>query len=78
MGIHYVHEIQNQIPHLQNDLKIHYHIREYVNKSNVLGRLGQLEQIVTAKVFQKEFQMVHLQKEKHSYISRKKLKRRIS
>lgn len=53
MGIHYVHEIQNQIPHLQNDLKIHYHIREYVNKSNVLGRLGQLEQIVTAKVFQK-------------------------
>lgn len=53
MGIHYVHEIQNQIPHLQSDLKIHYHIREYVNKSNVLGRLGQLEQIVTAKVFQK-------------------------
>lgn len=53
MGIHYVHEIQNQIPYLQNDLKIHYHIREYVNKSNVLGRLGQLEQIVTAKVFQK-------------------------
>lgn len=53
MGINYVHEIQNQIPHLQNDLKIHYHIREYVNKSNVLGRLGELEQIVTAKAFQK-------------------------
>ena len=53
MGIHYVHEIQNQIPYLQNDLKIHYHIREYVNKSNVLGRLGELEQIVTAKAFQK-------------------------
>lgn len=54
MGIHYVHEIQNQIPHLQNDLKIHYHIIDYVNKSNVLGRLGQLEQIVTAKSFQKK------------------------
>lgn len=53
MGINYVHEIQNQIPHLQNDLKIHYHIRECVNKSNVLGRLGELEQIVTAKAFQK-------------------------
>lgn len=78
MGIHYVHEIQNQIPHLQNDLKIHYHIIDYVNKSNVLGRLGQLEQIVTAKSFQKRFQMVHLMKVKHSYILRKKLMKRIS
>lgn len=47
----YVHEIQHKIPALQYDLKIHYHIREFVNKSNVLGRLGRLEKIMTAKEY---------------------------
>ena len=47
-GIKYVHEIQHVIPSLQDDLKIHYHIREFVNKSNVLGRMGRLEKIMTA------------------------------
>lgn len=50
-GIKYVHEIQHVIPSLQDDLKIHYHIREFVNKSNVLGRLGRLEKIMTAKEY---------------------------
>ena len=50
-GIKYVHEIQHVIPSLQYDLKIHYHIREFVNKSNVLGRLGRLEKIMTAKEY---------------------------
>ena len=50
-GIKYVHEIQHVIPSLQDDLKIHYHIREFVNKSNVLGRLGRLENIMTAKEY---------------------------
>lgn len=50
-GIKYVHEIQHVIPSLQYDLKIHYHIREFVNKSNVLGRLGRLENIMTAKEY---------------------------
>lgn len=50
-GIKYVHEIQHVIPSLQYDLKIHYHIREFVNKSNVLGRLGSLEKIMTAKEY---------------------------
>lgn len=50
-GIRYVHEIQHVIPSLQDDLKIHYHIREFVNKSNVLGRLGRLEKIMTAKEY---------------------------
>lgn len=39
------------IPSLQYDLKIHYHIREFVNESNVLGRLGRLEKIMTAKEY---------------------------
>lgn len=50
-GIKYVHEIQHVIPSLQDDLKIHYHIRKFVNKSNVLGRLGRLEKIMTAKEY---------------------------
>lgn len=50
-GMKYVHEIQHNIPALQYDLKIHYHIREFVNKSNVLGRLGRLEKIMTAKEY---------------------------
>lgn len=50
-GIKYVHEIQHVIHSLQDDLKIHYHIREFVNKSNVLGRLGRLEKIMTAKEY---------------------------
>lgn len=50
-GIKYVHEIQHVITSLQDDLKIHYHIREFVNKSNVLGRLGRLEKIMTAKEY---------------------------
>lgn len=50
-GMKYVHEIQHKIPALQYDLKIHYHIREFVNKSNVLGRLGRLEKIMTAKEY---------------------------
>lgn len=48
-GIKYVNEIQHVIPSLQYDLKIHYHIRKFVNKSNVLGRLGRLEKILTVK-----------------------------
>lgn len=51
MGIKYVHEIQHEFPSLQCDLKIHYHIREFVNKSNVLGRLGRFEKIITAKEY---------------------------
>ena len=47
----YVHEIQHEIPSLQYDLKIHYHIREFVNKSNVLGRLGRLEKLLTVKEY---------------------------
>ena len=50
-GMKYVHVIQHKIPALQYDLKIHYHIREFVNKSNVLGRLGRLEKIMTAKEY---------------------------
>ena len=50
-GIKFVHEIQHEIPSLQYDLKIHYHIREFVNKSNVLGRLGRLEKILTVKEY---------------------------
>ena len=50
-GMKYVHEIQHEIPSLQYDLKIHYHIREFVNKSNVLGRLGRLEKILTVKEY---------------------------
>ena len=47
----YVHEIQNKIPLLRYDLKIHYHIMEFVNKSNVLGRLGKIEKVLTAKEY---------------------------
>lgn len=47
----YVHEIQNKIPLLRYDLKIHYHIMEFVNKSNVLGRLGKKEKVLTAKEY---------------------------
>lgn len=50
-GIKYVHEIQHEIPSLRYDLKIHYHIRNLVNKSNVLGRLGRFEKIITAKEY---------------------------
>lgn len=50
-GMKYVHEIQHEIPSLQYDLKIHYHIREFVNKSNVLGRLGRLEKLLTVKEY---------------------------
>lgn len=54
-GMKYVHEIQHEIPSLQYDLKIHYHIREFVNKSNVLGRLGRLEKILTVKEYLSTF-----------------------
>lgn len=47
----YVHEIQNKIPLLRYDLKIHYHIMEFVNKSYVLGRLGKIEKVLTAKEY---------------------------
>lgn len=55
MGIKYVHEIQHEFPSLQYDLKIHYHIREFVNKSNVLGRLGRFGKIITAKEYSDSF-----------------------
>lgn len=51
----YVHEIQNKIPLLRYDLKIHYHIMEFVNKSNVLGRLGKIEKVLTAKEYNETF-----------------------
>lgn len=51
IGARYVHEIQNKIPLLRYDLKIHYHIMEFVNKSNVLGRLGKIEKVLTAKEY---------------------------
>lgn len=54
-GMKYVHEIQHEFPSLQYDLKIHYHIREFVNKSNVLGRLGRLEKILTVKEYLSTF-----------------------
>lgn len=51
IGVKYVHEIQHEIPSLRYDLKIHYHIRDLVNVSNVLGRLGRLEKVITAKEY---------------------------
>ena len=55
IGARYVHEIQNKIPLLRYDLKIHYHIMEFVNKSNVLGRLGKIEKVLTAKEYNDTF-----------------------
>lgn len=55
IGARYVHEIQNKIPLLRHDLKIHYHIMEFVNKSNVLGRLGKIEKVLTAKEYYDTF-----------------------
>lgn len=51
LGLKYVHELQHKIPSLQKDLKIHYHIKDFVSKSNVLGRLGKLEKVITAKEY---------------------------
>lgn len=55
IGARYVHEIQNKIPLLRYDLKIHYHIMEFVNKSNVLGRLGKIEKVLTVKEYNDTF-----------------------
>lgn len=55
IGARYVHEIQNKIPLLRYDLKIHYHIIEFVNKSNVLGRLGKIEKVLTVKEYNDTF-----------------------
>lgn len=55
IGAKYVHEIQNKIPLLRYDLKIHYHIMEFMNKSNVLGRLGKIEKVLTVKEYNDTF-----------------------
>lgn len=55
IGARYVHEIQNKIPLLRYDLKIHYHIMEFMSKSNVLGRLGKIEKVLTVKEYNDTF-----------------------
>lgn len=47
--LNYVHEIQHSFPILKGDLKIHYHLREYVNQSNIIGKLCELGNIYTEK-----------------------------
>lgn len=47
--LNYVHEIQHCFPILKGDLKIHYHLREYVNQSNIIGKLCELGNIYTDK-----------------------------
>lgn len=51
MGLEYVHQIQHQVPSLRNDLKIHRHIKDFANRSNVLGRLGRLGKVLTEKEY---------------------------
>lgn len=49
----YVHEIQQQIPELRDDLKIHYHITGLFADSRPLGRLGDLTLVMTATNYKK-------------------------
>lgn len=45
--LRFVHEIQNLFPDLRQELKIHYHLKELINKSNILGSLGNLSFVLT-------------------------------
>lgn len=52
-NLSYVHEIQQQIPKLRNDLKIHYHITGLFSDSRPLGRLGDLTLVMTSVTYKK-------------------------
>ena len=52
-NLSYVHEIQQQIPKLRNDLKIHYHITGLFSGSRPLGRLGDLTLVMTSVTYKK-------------------------
>ena len=52
-NLSYVHEIQQQIPTLRNDLKIHYHITGLFSGSRPLGRLGDLALVMTSVTYKK-------------------------
>lgn len=53
-NVNYVHEIQQQIPKLRYDLKIHYHITGLFADSKPLGRLGKLTLVTTAATYKKK------------------------
>lgn len=52
-NLSYVHEIQQQIPKLENSLKIHYHITGLFADSRPLGRLENLTLVMTAATYKK-------------------------
>lgn len=52
-NLSFVHEIQQQIPKLRNDLKIHYHITGLFSGSRPLGRLGDLTLVMTYTTYTK-------------------------
>lgn len=52
-NLSYVHEIQQQIPTLRNDLKIHYHITGLFADSRPLGKLGDFTFVMTSDTYKK-------------------------
>lgn len=50
-GVKYVHEIQHKFLDLNSDLKIHYYPKKTADKSNALGALGDIANVLTAKKY---------------------------